>query len=365
MKIKEVIAHLERKYPLYWQESFDNCGIQCGDVEQEITSAMVCFDFSVEVLEDALAKGANLVISHHPLLLRSEIRNVTPTCRVGKILCKALENRLVLYSMHTNMDSATYGGNTLFAEKLGLQDCEVLAPKEGMFQKLVCFVPQSHTQQLKDALFAIGCGKMGNYSHCCYALDGCGSFLPEEGAQPYVGASFQLEVVKEERIEMIFPTMMQKKVIQTIYQNHPYEEPAFDLYKLENGNRYVGLGRIGTLPKPMQLTEFLEFVKQALDLQAIRYSGELNKPIARVAVCGGGGSSFIQMALRNGADAYVTGDIKYHDFFIPENKMLLVDIGHFEGEHFIREIICNELKENFTNFATFISDKEKREVKYL
>lgn len=365
MKIKEIISHLERKYPLYWQESFDNCGVQCGDIEREVTGVAVCFDMSEAVLDDAIAHNANLVISHHPLILRSEIKRITPTDRTGKILCKALENKLVLYSMHTNMDSATYGGNTLFAKKLGLQNCSVLAPKEEMFQKLVVFVPQQNAQKLKEALFAIGCGELGNYSHCSYTMSGFGSFVPEAGAQPFIGEKNREEKVAEERIEMIFPSILQRKVITTIYQNHPYEEPAFDIYKLENRNRHVGLGRVGTLPKPMEKMEFLAYLKEKLNLQVIRYSGHYDGPIERVAVCGGGGSSFISAAMSSGAHAYVTGDIKYHDFFRPENKMILADIGHFEGEHFIREIICNELKENFTNFATFISDKEIREVNYI
>lgn len=361
MKIKEVLAHLERRFPLYLQEDFDNCGVQCGDKEQEVTGIVVCFDPSIEVIEEAVALNANLILSHHPVL-RNGLKKIEPVDRIGRILCKAIENRVVIYSMHTNIDSAVGGGNDAFAEKLGLKDCSVLSPKESLFQKIVLFVPTNDAGSVKDALFAVGCGAMGKYEHCSYSSEGIGTFKPLHNANPYIGKNNQLEEVEEERVEMIFPAAIQRKVVETLYRVHPYEEPAFDIIKLENRCREAGLGRVGKLPEPMTQTEFFDYVKEKMEITRIRHSGELNKKIERVAVCGGGGASLINAAICAGADAYVTGDIKYHDFYIPEDKMVIADIGHFEGEHFIREIIYNEVKKNFSTFAITLSQRERVKI---
>jgi len=358
MKIKEVIQFLEQKFPLHWQEDFDNCGVQCGDKEREITGIVVCFDISEAVIEEAIAKGANMVISHHPIIYKNSIKRIEPTDRVGKILCKALENKILLYSMHTNIDSGKEGGNLLFAQKLGLQKLSVLSPKENQFCKLVVFVPSENSILLKEALFKAGCGNIGNYSHCSFSCEGLGSFKPLAGSNPHIGQHNRIERVEEERIETIFPKIKKRQVMEALYQHHPYEEPAFDMVALENLNREIGLGRVGELSKSMSVKDFIHFVKQKLKLESVRFSGNINAEIKKVAVCGGGGASFVADALSAGADAYITGDLKYHDFFIPENKMLLIDIGHFEGEHFIREIIVSLLKENFNTLATHFTEVE-------
>ena len=363
MKIKEVTTFLEQKFPLYLQEDFDNCGVQCGDVNQEITGAMVCFEMSEQIIDEAIEKGCNLVISHHPLILKRGICKIEPRDRVGGMICKALAHNMVLYSMHTNIDSGEGGGNDVFAEKLGLQEVKVLAPHKGLYRKLVTFVPAADAEKLKNALFAVGCGVQGNYDSCAYTMNGTGQFRPLEGANPYLGQEGTLEKVSEERIEVIYPTGLQRTVIQTIYDNHPYEEPAFDLLPLENESRTIGLGRIGNLPEAMPVDQFLTYLKERLGFEHCRYSGDASKMIRRVAVCGGGGSGFIDLAIASRADAYVSGDFKYHDFFKSHSGTLLVDIGHYEGEFFIKNIIFTLLIEKFATFATFTSTLEKLEVK--
>jgi dinuclear metal center YbgI/SA1388 family protein len=358
MKIIEVIQFLEQKFPLHWQEDFDNCGVQCGDTDREFMGILVCFDFSETVIEEAIAKGANMVISHHPIIYKTGIKKIEPTNRVGKILCKALENKILLYSMHTNIDSGKEGGNVLFAQKLGLQKLSVLSPQENQFYKLIVFVPSENSVLLKEALFRAGCGNIGNYSHCSYTCEGICSFKPLAGSNPSIGKHNRMERVEEDRIEMIFPKIKKRFIIETLYQNHPYEEPAFDIVALENQNREIGLGRIGFLQKPMPAKDFIQFVKEKLKIEFLRFSGNIDSEIKKVAVCGGGGASFVTNALAAEADAYITGDLKYHDFFIPENKMLLIDIGHFEGEHFIREILVSLLKENFNIFAAHFTEVE-------
>ncbi|MCR4965820.1 MAG: Nif3-like dinuclear metal center hexameric protein [Bacteroidales bacterium] len=362
MLIKEVTACLERRFPLWLQEDFDNCGVQCGDVLQEVTGVMVCFEMSIQIIEEAIAKGANLVISHHPLMLRRGLCKIQPSDRVGAMICKALEHKMVLYSMHTNIDSAAGGGNDAFAEKLGLQELSVMEPHAGHLRKVVVFVPTDHADRLRQALADVGCGKIGNYDSCAYLMSGTGTFRPLEGSNPFIGKEMQLERVVEERVEMIFPANIMYKVIDTIYKNHPYEEPAFDILRLENASRTEGLGRVGFLPNPMSTLEFLQYVKEKMEIQHLRYAGASERMIQKVAVCGGGGASFIESAMASGADAYVTGDVKYHDFFRSNDSMLIVDIGHYESEYFIKEIIYKELKENFSTFAVSIAELEKLKI---
>ncbi|MBR5921428.1 MAG: Nif3-like dinuclear metal center hexameric protein [Bacteroidales bacterium] len=365
MTIKEVTQYLEKKFPLYLQEDFDNCGVQCGDVRQEITGAMVCFEMSEQVIDEAWANGCNLVISHHPLMLKRGICKIEPRDRVGGMICKALAHNMVLYSMHTNIDSGEGGGNDAFAEKLGLKNVKVLEPHKGLYRKLVVFVPADHAEMLKSALFAVGCGEQGRYDACAYTTEGQGQFRPMDGANPFIGVGHRLEHVAEERIEMIYPTGKQRAVVQALYENHPYEEPAFDLLPLENESRTIGLGRIGNLTNAMSADEFLDYLKDKLRLVHCRYAGDKTKTIRKVAVCGGGGAGFIDLAIASGADAYVSGDFKYHDFFKSHSGTLLVDIGHYEGECFIKNIIFDLLNEKFTTFATLISKMEKVEVKYF
>lgn len=365
MKIKEVLDFLEKKYPLSYQEDFDNCGVQCGDKNREITGALVCFEMSDETIDEAIARGANLVISHHPLLLRRGICKIEPTDRVGRILCKALEHKMVLYSMHTNLDSAPGGVNDVFADKLNLQDVRVLEPQSTGLQKIAFFVPKSHSQMVQDALFEVGCGKLGDYDHCAYKLQGEGCFCPAADAHPFIGKPGKLETVEEERIELVFPAFLQKKAVEALYRTHPYEEPAFDIYKLENLSRKVGLGRVGTLPEPVDAQEFLHSLKDIFGVKMVRYYGDLQKPVQKIAVCGGSGSSLIGLARVAGADVFVSGDIKYHDFHTADKKMLIADIGHLESEQFIKEIIFNEIKENFVTFAVTFSQTEKMRIGIL
>ncbi len=365
MTIKEVTQYLEKKFPLYLQEDFDNCGVQCGDVRQEITGAMVCFEMSEQVIDEAWANGCNLVISHHPLMLKRGICKIEPRDRVGGMICKALAHNMVLYSMHTNIDSGEGGGNDAFAEKLGLKNVKVLEPHKGLYHKLVVFVPADHAEKLKSALFAVGCGEQGRYDACAYTTEGQGQFRPMDGANPFIGVGHKLEHVAEERIEMIYPTGLQRAVVQAVYDNHPYEEPAFDLLPLENESRTIGLGRIGTLSDGMFGYDFMEFLKEKLKIEHLRYSGQKDCFVRKVAVCGGGGAGFIDLAIASGADAYISGDFKYHDFFKSHSGTLLVDIGHYEGECFIKNIIFDLLNEKFTTFATLISKMEKVEVKYF
>ena len=347
---------------MHYQEDFDNCGIQCGDKEQEITGVLVCFEMSEETIDEAIRRNANLVISHHPLVLRKGIFKIEPTNRVGRVICKALENKMVLYSMHTNLDSAEGGVNDTFASRLGLQNVKVLSPIGAELCKIAFFVPADHSETVCNALFEAGCGRIGNYDHCAYKVSGTGTFRPNDAAHPFIGKTGVAETVEEERIEMVFPAHIQKKVIEALYQSHPYEEPAFDIYRIENTNRKVGLGRIGELPEAMPAKMFLLKLKETFGLQMVRYYGNDEGFVRRVAVLGGGGSSFIGQAMAAGADVYVTGDVKYHDFHSADRRMLIADIGHFESEHFIKEIIYNELKENFNTFAVSLSEVEKLQI---
>ncbi|MDR1757868.1 MAG: Nif3-like dinuclear metal center hexameric protein [Bacteroidales bacterium] len=364
MLIQDVITQLEQKYPLSWQEDFDNSGIQCGDARQELTGIVVCFDPSTSVVKEAIKQGANLVISHHPVLIQG-IKKIIPGSLSGNTLCAALSSGVVLYAMHTNMDSAPNGGNDLFAQKIGLTRCSVLSPQENRYRKLVFFVHADYAAPLKNALFDMGCGMLGAYDHCSYSMTGEGCFRPSSEANPFVGEKLQETRVNEEKIEMIFPAVIQRKVVETLFKYHPYEEPAFDLVPLLNTDRHVGLGRVGYLPAPMPEDKFLSMLKDKLNINQLRYTCGAKDMISKVALCGGGGASLLKAALSENADAYITGDLKYHDFLDATHRMLVVDMGHFESEHFIREIIIQEIKNMNLPVSCQIAKTEEMKIKYI
>lgn len=365
MKIKDVISVLEERFPLYLQQEFDNCGVQCGDADQEISGAIVCYEMSEQVLEEAIERQANLVLSHHPLILRRGLHRIIPQDRVGRLICKALAHNMVLYSMHTNVDAAEGGGNDVFAVRLGLRDLSVLEPIGGLYRKIVFFAPPAQADDIRSALFLAGGGTMRHYDHCSYTMSGQGSFRPLQDAKPFFGTVLRDETTTEERVEMIFSTCRQREIIEALYRTHPYEEPAFDIIPIENPSRNAGIGRVGTLPDTMTAMDFLHYLKEKMQIEHLRYYGDMSRTIRRVAVCGGGGASCIGSAIAAGADAFVCGDVKYHDFIDADKKLLICDIGHYESEYFIREIIYREIAEKFTNFAVAISERDVLEISFL
>jgi dinuclear metal center YbgI/SA1388 family protein len=364
MVLSEIIAILNSQFPLALQESYDNCGLLIGNANTRVTGALICIDITEEVLDEALAKSCNLIISHHPLIF-SGIKSLTGETDTERIVIRVIKENIAVFAIHTNLDNHDEGVNHLLCYKLGILKPEILKPSPEKLRKLVTFCPPSHADQVREAIFNAGAGQIGKYDSCSYSTAGEGTFRALDGANPFVGEPGKLHTEPELRIETIFPAFLENKIITALTQAHPYEEVAYDIYPLTNKHHGIGAGMIGILPQALDAEEFLISVKEILHIGCIRHTYLKNKKIQRVAVCGGSGSFLIKDAIYCNADIYMTGDVKYHDFFIPENKMILADIGHFESEQFTKELIYNFLKKKITTFALFISGTNTNPVNYL
>lgn len=363
MKVKDITNAIEAVAPLHLQESWDNAGLQVGDPNSEVTGVLLCTDVREETVAEAIECGANLIISHHPLLFRG-LKKIVGRTYQERCVAAAIKHDITIYCAHTNMDSATGGVNFKMAEKLGLKDVEVLVPQRDTQCKVVTFVPHSHVEQVEKAMCDAGAGKLGNYDHCSYRLEGTGQFRALEGANPHVGEVGALHSEPEVRIEVIVLKSLCAKVVAAMLKAHPYEEPAFDIIPLANENRHAGLGVIGNIA-PTDARSFLEKVKTAFEVKSLRYSGNLDKTVSRIAMCGGAGAEFAGDAMAQGADVYITGDMKYHEFQGNEDRIILADIGHYESEHYTKEIFYDIIQKKNPNFAVVFANSEKNQINYL
>jgi len=364
MILSEITSFLNSRIPLSLQESYDNCGLLVGDSDADITGALICLDITGEVLDEAVEKNCNLVIAHHPLIF-SGIKNLTGQTGIERLVIRAIKENIAIFALHTNLDNHYEGVSHQLSSKLGLINPEILRPMSGMLRKLITFCPASHADKVREAIFNAGAGEIGNYNNCSYNSQGEGTFRALAGANPFVGELGKLHTETEIRIETIFPAYLENTVISALKLVHPYEEVAYDIYPLANKHNRIGAGMIGTLLEAVEAEKFLINVKEILQTGCIRHTNLKNKKVQRIAVCGGSGSFLIQDAISCNADIYITGDIKYHDFFIPGNRMILADVGHFESEQFTKELIYTLLNKKFTTFALFISGTNTNPVNYL
>jgi dinuclear metal center YbgI/SA1388 family protein len=364
MKLKEIAAFLERLAPLMYQESYDNSGLQVGDPSMEVTGALVTLDVTEEVVEEAIKKGLNLVIAHHPLIFGG-LRSVTGRNMVERVVMKAIKHDIAVYAAHTNIDVVRQGVNGKICEVIGLKNCRILEPVAGRLKKLVVFVPTEHAAKVRQAIFDGGAGVIGNYDSCSYNIEGTGSFRGGESTDPFAGEKGKLHFEPEVRIETIFPEHEKGRVITAMLRAHPYEEVAYDIYPLENKYHEIGMGMVGELEVPMEELHFLNLLKERFKTGVIRHSELLGKQVRKVAVCGGAGSSLLGKAIAEKADVFVSGDFKYHQFFEAGRKIVVADIGHFESEQYTREIFYDLLNKNFPKFAVHLSDVITNPIKYL
>ncbi|MEG0560376.1 MAG: Nif3-like dinuclear metal center hexameric protein [Muribaculaceae bacterium] len=363
MIIADIIKAIEDFAPLYLQEDYDNAGLQVGNTRNEATGAMLCVDITEAILDETIAKGCNLIISHHPLLFKG-LKSISGKNEIERIVLKAIKNDVALYSAHTNIDNAWGGVSHIMASKLGLTAIEVLQPQQGSLIKIATFVPQSHCDSVQAALFAAGAGEIGNYDSCSYCVNGTGSFRAKAGANPFVGTLNELHNEDEVKIEVIAPMAKKSAIIKALIDAHPYEEPAFDIIQLANDSRYCGSGVIGNI-MPENKVKFLERLKNIFGVGAVKYSSAQINDVSKVALCGGSGAFLIKKAIDAGADIYVTGDVKYHDFTTFGTSIIIADIGHYESEQFTKEIFYNIIQKKIPNFATYYPDKEKNPINYL
>lgn len=362
--VGDIIEALEEVAPLSLQELYDNAGLLTGARDMEARAVLVCVDVTEEVIDDALSKGANLIVSHHPLVFKP-LKSFTGSNYIEKTLIKALKNDIAIYSCHTNMDNAWNGVNFKMAEMLGLFNLSVLSPVAHSLLKLVTYVPTDKADELRRALFAAGAGTIGNYDCCSYNSEGFGTFRAGENTQPYCGEIGVLHEEKETRIEMVVPRHLQARVTRTLLQVHPYEEPAFDWIPIENKWERVGSGVVGELLCPMDEMDFLQRVKSIFKAGCVKHTSLTGRKIRQVALCGGAGSFLIPQAVAQGVDAFVTGEIKYHEFFGNEESILLAEIGHYESEQYTKDVFCDIITKKFPTFACYYTMVETNPINYL
>lgn len=363
MKIREITSYLEELAPLVYQESYDNSGLLVGDQEREVTKALISLDCTEAVVDEAIEKGCHLIISHHPIVF-SGLKKLTGSNYVERVVIKAIKNDIALYAIHTNLDNVLGGVSSKMAEKLDLLHTAILRPKKNLLKRLVVYVPRTHVEQVRQALFDAGAGAIGDYDQCSYNTGGYGTFRPLPGSSPTIGSQNQQERVEETKIEVIFPAPSERQVLVAMLAAHPYEEVAHHVLTVENAHTYVGSGIIGNLASPMPEEEFLAFLKERFGLPVIRHTKKRGRPIERVAVCGGAGGFLLADAKRSGADIFITADYKYHEFFDAESQLIIADIGHFESERFTQELLLELITKKFANFAVLLTETDTNPIKY-
>jgi dinuclear metal center YbgI/SA1388 family protein len=361
--ISDIIKELENFAPPPYQENYDNAGLIIGNSNDQCTGSLLTLDVTEDVVNEAIENNCNLIIAHHPLIF-SPLKKITGKNYVERCIIKCIKNNISVYSAHTNADNVVNGVNKKISDKLNLINTKILLPKNKILKKLVTFVPASHLQDVQNALFNAGCGHIGNYDSCSFFAEGKGTFRGNENTNPFVGEKEKLSIEPEIRLETIFEAHKESKVIDALLSSHPYEEVAYDIYLLENYHPKVGSGMIGELPKELDPKTFLNKVKEIFNQPIIRYT-TYNKPIKKVAVCGGSGSFLLSNAIQKNADAFISSDFKYHQFFDAENKIMIVDIGHFEAEQFTPEIFYSIIKNKFPNFVALLSKINTNPIKYL
>ena len=364
MKISQIIETLEDFAPLALQESFDNSGLQVGDVSRPVRGVLLCLDVTEEVLDEALELDCNLIISHHPLLFKP-IKKLSGKTYIERCVIKACKNDLVIYAAHTNIDNASGGVNFYLAEKLGLQNLRILSPKKDNLLKLVTFVPEAYAGIVRNALFNAEAGCIGNYDSCSFNSAGSGTFRAGEGTNPFVGELHEIHTESEIRIETILPAHKKTAVLRALLAVHPYEEPAYDFYPLANEWNLAGSGIVGELPSPEKEEDFLQRLKTIFKLKCVKHSPLTGREISEVALCGGSGAFLIPEAIAYGADIFITGEAKYNDYFDVENRILLAVIGHYESEIITKELFYDVITKKMINFAVHFSTTNSNPVNYL
>ncbi len=362
--IQEIIQTLEALAPSRYQEGYDNAGLIVGQPHQTVSGVLLALDALEEVIEEAIHLNYNLVVAHHPIVFKG-LKQINGKNYVERTVIKAIKHDIAIYAIHTNLDNVHQGVNFKIAEKIGLEKVKILAPKPQTLLKLVTFAPLADTEKVLQALGEAGAGQIGEYKNCSFRSVGTGSFQPTEQAHPHIGQAHQLEEVEENRLEVIFPKHLEAKVMRALRQAHPYEEVAYYLHSLENKNQEIGSGAIGELPEPMEERLFLAYLKEKMQLHVIRHTDILEKPVQKVAVCGGTGSFLLSKAIQQGADVFVSADFKYHEFFDADRQIMIADIGHYESEIFTTELLNDYLQEKFPELTLKITDQITNPIKYF
>ncbi|MCB9260859.1 MAG: Nif3-like dinuclear metal center hexameric protein [Flavobacteriales bacterium] len=365
MLISEVIEILEKIAPPTLQESYDNAGLIVGSKSTIVTGVLVSLDATEDIVSEAMAQNCNLIVAHHPIVFKG-LKQLNGKNYVERTVIKAIKNDIAIYAIHTNLDNVLHSGvNQKIAQKIGLTNVQILQKRKGDLLKLSVFVPQKEAEKVMNAMFDAGAGHIGNYDECSFKTEGIGSFRAGSGSNPSIGTVGERHYEKETKVEVVLPAYAAKNVVKAMQKAHSYEEVAYDLVALQNEWNAVGAGIVGELSEPIEVQHFLKHLKQNLRAEVIKFTSTDKNYIQKVAVCGGSGSFLIGAAMASGADAYVTGDVKYHEFFDGENKLMICDVGHYESEQFTIELLGEILLEKNSNFAVIFSKTVTNPIKYF
>lgn len=364
MKIQQVIDFLEEEFPTQYAEDFDNVGLLVGNKEWEVKGILVTLDTLENVVNEAITKNCNLIISFHPIIF-SGLKKITGKTYVERVIIKAIQHNIAIYALHTAMDNAFTGVNARICDKLSLENRKILIPQKETIRKLITYIPDNQAEKLRKALFEAGAGNIGNYSNCSFNTSGVGTFCGNELSNPTLGQKGIEHHESETQIGVIFPKHLEGKILKSLFENHPYEEVAYEIYTINNEHQHIGLGMVGELPEEMEEVEFLTFLKQKMQTNCIKHSALLGKKVKKIAVLGGSGAFAIEAAKSACADVFISADLKYHDFFKAENAILLADIGHYESEQFTKNLLFEKLTKKFPNFVAVLSTEHTNPINYL
>ena len=364
MIIKELCDLIEEWAPTANAEDFDNVGLLVGDFKAQITNVLVAHDALENVVDEAITKNCNVIVCFHPIIF-SGLKRLTGANYVERAVLKAIKNDIAIYAIHTALDNVQHGVNYGMCKALGIENPKILVPKKNTIQKLVTYVPHASAKAVSQALFAAGAGQIGNYDECSFSVDGNGTFRASEKANPVIGEIGKQHTEPEKQLNITFQKRFQSEILKALFESHPYEEVAYEISSLENVNQNLGMGMVGMLPNALPEDEFLELIKNKFETGGVRHSTLLKKSIKKVAVLGGSGAFAIKDALRSGADAYVTADLKYHDYYQAENQILIADVGHYESERFTKNIIADYLSEKNRSFAVILSQENTNPINYF
>ncbi len=363
IRIKDLIDVLDQIAPFSLQEDYDNSGLQLGDPWKEIHRALVCLDVTPEVVEEAAKTGCDVIISHHPVLFKG-IKKLTGGHYTEIVIVEAIKKDIAILAVHTNLDAVLDGVNHKLAAIVGLKNLQVLDPMPGVLKKLVTFCPVKHADTLRAGLFEAGAGHIGNYDSCSYNTEGYGTFRAGNTANPFVGKAHELHVESEIRIETMFPSYLEKAVIGALMAHHPYEEVAYDIYRLDNVFARAGSGIVGSFDVPLSEDMFLDLLKVKLHIPCVKHTPMTGKMVRKVALCGGAGGFLADKVIFSDCDAFVTSEIKYNQFMDATGRLLLVDAGHYETEQFTKELLADVIQKKLINFAVLISKVNTNPVCY-
>ena len=364
MKIANITHLLQQLAPLSLQESYDNCGLLIGNNDWDCKGILCTLDVTEEIVNEAITKGCNLIVAHHPIIFKG-LKRLNGNDYVERTVISAIKNDIAIYAIHTNLDNMIQGVNGKIADRLGLINRTVLYPKDSLLRKLYTFVPVEYAEKIRQALFDAGAGSIGKYSDCSFGVEGEGTFKASEGSSPFVGDINKRHTEAEVKMEVVFPEYLQSDIVKALKDTHPYEEVAYDIVDLRNTFQGIGSGLIGELPVPVPEALFLQTLKEQFHLTSFRHTALLDKPIQKVALCGGAGSFLTKNAIAAEADIYISSDFKYHEFFDAENKIIIADIGHWESEQFTIDILLVVLQSNFPTFAVLKSEINTNPVIYF